>query len=176
MPAIAVSYSHEPKQADIGLIEFNSPIPIEPVPIADAQDMPAIGSPAFSFGCDQGADPTRRDTQIKRLNRFIGPANIEIVGAPVVGRSGGGLFNARGQLIGVCNCADNEDDEGIYASLPVIHQHVAALKLDSLPKDPVAGAMENPPVQLASTSLPRLPRPTITGLTKSLANRNLLRQ
>ncbi len=42
-------------------------------------------------------------------------------------------------MIGVCNAADAEDDEGIYAALPVIDQHVAALRLDDLPTD-VAGA------------------------------------
>jgi hypothetical protein len=40
---------------------------------------------------------------------------------PVDGRSGGGLFSADGFLIGICNAADRENQEGIYASLPIIH-------------------------------------------------------
>lgn len=130
VPAQVVSYNA--KDCDIGLMEFQMPQPIQPVKIAPLNEAPQIGDVAFSYGCDRGADPTRRDTQIKRINRYLGAANVEIHGAPVVGRSGGGLFDAQGRLIGVCNAADEEDNEGIYAALPVIHEHVAGLKLDEL--------------------------------------------
>ncbi len=158
MPAQLVSF--DAKDRDIGLIEFRPSVPVTPVPIARMDASPAIGDVAFSYGCDHGADPTRRDTQIKRLNRFLGAANVEIVGAPVVGRSGGGLFNAQGQLIGVCNAADEDDDEGIYAALPVIHEHTAALKLDELmpAAAPMASLASNPnstpPVSPASFQTP----------------------
>lgn len=148
VPAQVVS--HSTKQGDIGLMEFRCPYPIVPVPISKIA--PAEGDVAFSFGCDRGADPTRRDTQVKHINRYIGPANVEIHGAPVVGRSGGGLFNAQGQLIGVCNAADAEDDEGIYAALPVVEQHVAALRLESLPSDEPQRQVQGQ-VQLASASI-----------------------
>jgi len=49
-----------------------------------------------------------------KLNRYQGPANIEIAGAPVQGRSGGGLFDRKGRLIGVCIAADTELDEGLF--------------------------------------------------------------
>ena len=52
------------------------------------------------------------------------PANIEVAGQPVIGRSGGGLFAADGQLIGVCNLADPKDNEGIYAALTVLQQNL----------------------------------------------------
>jgi hypothetical protein len=39
---------------------------------------------------------------------------------PVEGRSGGGLFSADGYVIGVCNCADPQDKEGLYAAGEVI--------------------------------------------------------
>jgi hypothetical protein len=42
-------------------------------------------------------------------------SNLEIAGAPIDGRSGGGLFDEAGRLIGVCNAADYEGDVGIYA-------------------------------------------------------------
>ncbi len=48
-----------------------------------------------SYGCDNGADPTRRDSYISKLNRYLGPSNIEVAKAPVQGRSGGGLFNSK---------------------------------------------------------------------------------
>jgi hypothetical protein len=58
------------------------------------------------------------------LNKYKGPPNIESAGQPVIGRSGGGLFSADGQLIGVCNLADPQDNEGIYAALPLLHANL----------------------------------------------------
>ncbi len=63
VPAQVVSHSTE--DGDIGLMEFRCPFPITPIPIS--KRAPVIGEPAFSFGCDRGADPTRRDTQVKRI-------------------------------------------------------------------------------------------------------------
>jgi S1-C subfamily serine protease len=73
------------------------------------------GDAVFSVGCDHGDPPTRRDTRITKLNRYLGAPNIEAAGMPVQGRSGGGLFNSNGQLIGVCFAADSEHDEGLYS-------------------------------------------------------------
>ena len=50
-------------------------------------------------------------------------------GAPVEGRSGGGLFNEKGELIGVCYAADYEGNEGLYAALESIHDEVVRLNL-----------------------------------------------
>jgi S1-C subfamily serine protease len=50
----------------------------------------------------------------------------------VDGRSGGGLFNEQGELIGVCNAAAVEVDEGIYTALETIHWQIAAVDLEHL--------------------------------------------
>ena len=63
------------------------------------------------------------------MNRYHGPANLVVSRRPVDGRSGGGLFNKRGVLIGVCNAADNVDDEGLYAALGPIHAEFDAAGL-----------------------------------------------
>ncbi len=86
----------------------------------------------FSIGCDRGADPSRRDTVIAKLNRFLGPDNIEIAGAPVQGRSGGGLFDAQGRLIGVCFAADTDLDEGLYVGPQAIYELLAEHRLNRL--------------------------------------------
>jgi hypothetical protein len=54
-------------------------------------------------------------TGINKYNQHLKLSNLEIAGAPIDGRSGGGLFNSQGELIGVCNAADYDDDIGIYA-------------------------------------------------------------
>ena len=48
--------------------------------------------------------------------RYLGPANVQVAGQPVQGRSGGGLFAVDGTLIGVCNAADPADNEGLFAA------------------------------------------------------------
>ena len=78
-----------------------------------------------SVGCSNGDDPTPLATRITQLDRYQGPANIEAQGAPVEGRSGGGLFNAKGELIGVCFAADYQGNEGLYAALDAIHDELA---------------------------------------------------
>ncbi|RMF41892.1 MAG: hypothetical protein D6753_08860 [Planctomycetota bacterium] len=134
--------------ADVGLISFRLPVHVEPVPLLPRTEVLQVGQPAFSFGCDHGRDPSRRDTRIKHINRFLGAANVEIAGAPVVGRSGGGLFDNQGRLIGVCNAADADSDEGIYAAAEVIYAQLQRLNLNHLFDAPAA------PVQLASQSGP----------------------
>jgi thiol-disulfide isomerase/thioredoxin len=79
------------------------------------------GDRAFSIGCDKGADPSIRPTQITAVNKYKGKPNYTAAGQPIDGRSGGGLFSAEGFLIGICNAADPADNEGIYAGLASIH-------------------------------------------------------
>ncbi len=132
VPARLVDFKADPTTEDIGLISFALPMSIEPVSIAPHGNTLVAGQRVFSFGCDHGDDPTRRDTQITHVNRYLGPANVEISGAPAVGRSGGGLFDMEGNLIGVCNAADETDNEGIYAAIEVVHGQLARLGLDRM--------------------------------------------
>lgn len=110
---------------DIGLLAVRLPTAIAPVPILPSGEPVQVGQPVFSIGCDHGNNPTRHNTQITHVNRYLGPNNIEIEGAPAVGRSGGGLFDLRGRLIGVCNAACNQENEGIYASADVLYQQLS---------------------------------------------------
>ena len=59
-------------------------------------------------------------TRIVSIDKYLGPPNIQVVGQPPDGRSGGGLFTTDGQLIGVCNAADPADKQGFYVALPAI--------------------------------------------------------
>lgn len=119
-------------ETDIGLISFRLPVAVEPVELLPREESIRAGQDAFSFGCDHGQAPTRRDTRITNVNRYNGPANVEIAGAPAVGRSGGGLFDSQGRLIGVCNAADANDDRGIYAGAEVVYAQVERLGMSHL--------------------------------------------
>jgi hypothetical protein len=87
------------------------------------------GDRVATIGCSNGKDPTLLPQRITKLDRYQGPANIEVSGAPEEGRSGGGLFNLQGQLIGVCYAADYEGNEGLYAALESIPGELDRLKL-----------------------------------------------
>ncbi len=117
---------------DIGLLSFRPGRPVPSVPLKPSSQPLREGESVFSLGCDHGQDPTRRDTRITKLNRYQGAPNVEIAGMPVQGRSGGGLFNQAGELIGVCNAADSELDEGLYSGPEVLYQQIAKLGLDRL--------------------------------------------
>jgi thiol-disulfide isomerase/thioredoxin len=139
---------------DIGLLSLRLPVSIEPVPILPRSESVQVGQSVFSVGCDHGNDPTRRDTRVTHINRYLGPSNIEIAGAPAVGRSGGGLFDAQGRLIGVCNAACNQDNEGIYASSEVIYEQLSRVGQSHLFEGNKAVAADAPPSGSPSDSPP----------------------
>lgn len=85
-----------------------------------------------SFGCNGGADPTLLKTKIVDINRYNGPANLVCSVDPQSGRSGGGLFDANGALVGVCSCADRKLKEGLYMAHAPIIELVKGLKLTSI--------------------------------------------
>ena len=133
---------------DVALVAIQTQSPIQPMPLGAANFGLEVGQPAFSVGCDNGGPRNLYPTRINSLNRYVGHDNVQAAGAPTVGRSGGGLFSADGQLIGVCNAADDQDNEGIYAALPTIHAVLQQAQLTHLFQQNQA------PVQLASHSQP----------------------
>jgi hypothetical protein len=94
-------------------------------------------------------------SRVTSLNRYQGPPNIETTGAPVEGRSGGGLFNQNGQLIGVCFAADKEGNEGLYAALKAIHDELNVRGLSDIYMPAAANA---------STLADTRPSPATAGL------------
>ncbi len=130
MPATIVDFRDD--EVDLGLIRFRPPCPVSKVSLLPKGATLHEQDSVFSIGCDTGDAPSRRDTVITKLNRFLGPSNIEIAGAPVQGRSGGGLFDARGRLIGVCIAADNELDEGMFVGPEAIYAHLEKHQLNRL--------------------------------------------
>ena len=58
--------------------------------------------------------------RVVSVNRYAGPSNLECDGLPQHGDSAGGLFNERGELVGILFAADHEARRGVYHTLPAI--------------------------------------------------------
>jgi hypothetical protein len=151
---------------DVGLVSVNPGVPIQAVSIGGTGQRPQQGDPVFSLGCDRGNDPSVIRNQILAVNRYHGPANLVVGGRPMDGRSGGGLFSSEGVLIGVCNAADQEQDEGLYAALGPIHAELDRAGLGFIyrnqqPALARAQGQSDRPVDIArqSTPSPSLPSP-----------------
>ncbi|MBA4106412.1 MAG: hypothetical protein C0485_11695 [Pirellula sp.] len=127
---------------DLALICFETTSPVAVTPLAPRGSALAVEAPVTSVGCGHGANPTPWETRITEVNRYQGHANVEAARAPEEGRSGGGLFNAAGQLIGVCFAADPQGNEGLYASIDSIYQKLDALNLSATLQTPPGGSAE----------------------------------
>jgi thiol-disulfide isomerase/thioredoxin len=157
---------------DIALVTVRSNLKVEPVPVLANSVRLQNGASVFSFGCDRGANPSRRDTRITGINLYnqhLKLSNIEIAGAPIDGRSGGGLFDSQGNLIGVCNAADYDDDIGIYAGPGEVYwqlDRVSLQKLYSGPSPQFASQTQSapaPPQMVAQLDSGAPDRPSAVG-------------
>ena len=125
------------------------------------------GDAVATIGCSGGAPPTVQSSHVDSIDRFRGPPNFQVAGQPVQGRSGGGVVSADGYVIGVCNAADPEDNEGLYAALASIYKELDRAKLSFVyqPATPAAA----PDTMLASAALPSVAQPAATEPAVSLA-------
>ena len=109
---------------DLALVSIFTDAALEPVRVGGTDRGTTAGEPVVTVGCNGGADPTIHHSRITAVDKYLGPANVQVAGQPVQGRSGGGLFAVDGTLIGVCNAADPADNEGLFAALPTIHEQL----------------------------------------------------
>ncbi len=123
-------------ERDLALVIVRPQSPVQALSIAPPNTPISPGANITTVGCNGGDNPTAIDSQITTIDRYQGPPNVEVAGAPVEGRSGGGLFNAAGQLIGVCFAADPQSNEGLYASLPSIQAKLDSLNLAMVYQSP----------------------------------------
>lgn len=137
---------------DIGVLVINPGKVVPSARVAQQADLLREGDPVFSLGCDHGDLPSRRDSRVTKLNRYMGSANIETAGAPVQGRSGGGLFNSNGELLGVCFAADAQLDEGLYCGTRSVLDRLQKLGITDSTKLPsVAAEPSKPTLQTTMT-------------------------
>ena len=119
-------------EADIGLIT----IPTEEVfpvsPIASVAATPPVGVKVVGIGCGGGEVPSREQMRVLEVNRYKGPDTLVCTVTPVQGRSGGGLFDESGTLVGVCFAADDSGKCGVYCGIKPIHALLAKYELAHL--------------------------------------------
>jgi len=146
---------------DVGLVAIRTSEPVATARLAPPNYRVAPGQQVVSIGCNNGDPPTARHSQITSLDKFLGPPNIQVAGQPVEGRSGGGLFSAEGYVIGVCNAADPDDREGLFAAPRSIHGELDRAQLSFIYETPSAspsGCSEAAsPTALAADAPPPMP-------------------
>jgi thiol-disulfide isomerase/thioredoxin len=151
VPAQVICYD---LKRDIALVGIWPNRTVAVAPVAPRGAKIDRGERVMSVGCSNGNEPTMLASRITTLDRYQGPPNIEASGAPVEGRSGGGLFNTKGELIGVCFAADYESNEGLYAALESIHDELAARGLSDISNTSIAAANTDSDSTLAHTDTP----------------------
>lgn len=158
---------YDADERDIALVAIRPGFAVRPVSVIGDSERVESGQAVFSFGCDRGADPSRRDTRITGVDKYdqhLGLSNLQIAGAPIDGRSGGGLFDHRGRLVGVCNAADYQGDVGIYTGPGSIHWQLDRVNLSELYRSggegsqpsAMAAADQDPPASPPQTRLASL--------------------
>lgn len=150
---------------DVALVSLRPNRPVTVRRVAESLAAVTAGAPVWSVGCDLGADPTVRTSQVIGVNRTHRPPNITSTGAPVQGRSGGGLFNAAGDLIGVCFGADEKLNEGLYADLVSIHAQLDQVGLREIYQRPAAELATQPttaPLSTVATAATPIPASQLT--------------
>ena len=162
LPAKLISYD---SRRDIGLVSVRPGADIQSVPVGGPGNRTLEDDRVFSIGCNHGDPATINHNRVIAVNRYHGAANLVVGGRPVNGRSGGGLFDAAGRLIGVCNAADQEEDEGLYAALGPVHAELDSAGLGFIYRRQKPFLAATPPTNKSSAirspsrmdSLPRSP-------------------
>jgi thiol-disulfide isomerase/thioredoxin len=140
---------------DIALVSIRPGAPVGVARVASKEYRMTKGDKVTTVGCNNGGQATAIESRITAINKFLGPPNVQVAGLPVEGRSGGGLFTADGQVIGVCNAADPTDNEGLYAALAAIQAQLDQANLTAIydgpaPREQALAAASTPDAQLAS--------------------------
>jgi thiol-disulfide isomerase/thioredoxin len=126
LPGTLISYD---LNSDVGLVRISGNHRFVAAKVAKPGYSCRPGDAVVSLGCDNGADATPRLTSIVSIDRYQHAPNLQVAFEPVQGRSGGGLFNGQGELIGVCNAADAQDKQGLFAALGAIYAELDRTKL-----------------------------------------------
>ena len=112
-------------KAEVGLLSINTSDVLPTARVASLEGMVQPKDRVFSVGCGQGNAPSIEFHEVTGIDRYQGFDNIECTGAPVQGRSGGGLFNNANEVIGTCigfMDVGQGVKRGLYSGLRAIHR------------------------------------------------------
>lgn len=137
---------------DLGLMSIASDNPLPFSQVASGSYQVEKGAAVISVGCGGGNNPSQQKHLVTQLNRYKGPATIECTGVPVQGRSGGGLFNQQGEVVGVCMAADEKGRRGLYVGLPAVQGFLKSSGLMELLKEGVSPDVQDSEVDEPSES------------------------
>lgn len=119
-------------EADIGLITIPTDEVFPISPIASLMGTPPAGVKVIGIGCGGGEVPSREQMRVLEVNRYKGPDTLVCTVMPVQGRSGGGLFDESGTLVGVCFAATETGQSGVYCGIKPIHALLAKYEMAHL--------------------------------------------
>lgn len=104
---------------DIGLVAVKYP---KVLPVARiAPEAVREGDHVLSVGCGGGDAPSKLQHRVTKTSGYVGDF-IECSGVPTSGRSGGGLFTTKGEVVGVCVFADPNGRRGLYTGMNTIRE------------------------------------------------------
>jgi thiol-disulfide isomerase/thioredoxin len=145
---------------DIGLLTIRAPGPVATASMAPPGYQAAKDDSVITLGCNNGEPPSACYSRVTSVDKYLPPANVEVAGLPVQGRSGGGLFSHEGLLMGVCFAADPADNEGLYTALAEVQAALDEADLSFVYLDGCP-ARETPLVALDPPPVPkRMPGPS----------------
>jgi thiol-disulfide isomerase/thioredoxin len=124
--------------SDVGLVRMALSHRVVAAKVAPPGLKCRVGEKVISVGCDGGAEASERATEVVSVDRYTHAPNLQVAFTPVQGRSGGGLFNSQGFVIGVCNAADREENQGLFASAAAIHAELNRANLQFVYRDVTA--------------------------------------
>ena len=119
---------------DLAILKIQSPEKLPTVSVTETAPDLQQDQILNSFGCDGGKVPSKKAVMLIEENRYEGPGNLVCSTDPASGRSGGGLFDTDGRLVGVCSCANREKSEGLYMAWSAVDGLMEKLQLAGLKK------------------------------------------
>jgi len=108
------------RENDVTLLEIGTSHALPAVALADV--VPSIGDSLISCGRDESGKLTAESTRLTAVDRYDSPLNLETDQWPPLGRSGGGVFDTTGRLVGVLQGRRTDARVALYVRLPAVHE------------------------------------------------------
>jgi len=140
---------------DVGLVCIQTPGEVAVARVAPSGYQIAPGTEVVSVGCNNGDRPSAQHSRLTSA-RYAGPPSFQVAGEPVDGRSGGGIFNRDGMVVGVCNAADRIDKAAFCAALEAVHAELDKVGLSQIYQASPADVV--PASAIAAIDPPPMPR------------------